>query len=58
MTELQVLDNDAAQYHELDPRQYHGSAYGMVAAHRGYQRPPANGTSRRSPSKDPPSKWN
>jgi hypothetical protein len=40
MTELQVLDNDAAQYHELDPRQYHGSAYGMVAAHRGYLRPP------------------
>jgi len=23
----------------LDPRQAHGSAYGMVAAHRGYQRP-------------------
>jgi hypothetical protein len=40
MCELQVLDNDASQYDELDPRQYHGSAYGMVAAHRGYLRPP------------------
>jgi len=39
MAELQVLDNDAAQYAKLDPRQYHGSAYGMVAAARGYQRP-------------------
>jgi hypothetical protein len=39
MTELQVLDNDAEQYAELDPRQYHGSAYGMAAAHRGYLRP-------------------
>ena len=24
---------------KIDPRQAHGSAYGMVAAHRGYQRP-------------------
>jgi len=40
MCELQVLDNDAAQYAKLDPRQYHGSAYGMVAAARGYLRPP------------------
>jgi hypothetical protein len=39
MCELQVLDDDAPQYAELDPRQYHGSAYGMVAAHRGYLRP-------------------
>lgn len=39
MTELQVLDNDAPQYAKLDPRQFHGSAYGMVAAHRGYLRP-------------------
>lgn len=39
MCELQVLDNDAAQYRELDPRQYHGSIYGMVPAHRGYLRP-------------------
>ena len=40
MCELQVLDNDADQYKKLDPRQYHGSAYGMVAAQRGYLRPP------------------
>jgi hypothetical protein len=39
MTELQILDDTAAQYAKLDPRQYHGSIYGMVAAHRGYQRP-------------------
>lgn len=36
MCELQVLDNDADQYRELDPRQYHGSVYGMIAARRGY----------------------
>jgi hypothetical protein len=40
MCELQVLDNDADQYKSLDPRQYHGSVYGMVAAHRGYLRKP------------------
>ena len=39
MCELQVLDDDAPQYAKLDKRQYHGSAYGMAAAHRGYQRP-------------------
>jgi hypothetical protein len=36
MCELQVLDDS---YKGIDPRQVHGSAYGMVAAHRGYQRP-------------------
>ena len=39
MCELQVLDNNAPQYSKLDARQYHGSAYGMAAAARGYQRP-------------------
>jgi Domain of Unknown Function (DUF1080) len=39
MCELQVLDDGAPQYATLDPRQAHGSAYGMVAAHRGYLRP-------------------
>jgi hypothetical protein len=39
MTELQVLDNDAPKYAKLDPRQYHGSAYGMAAAQRGYLHP-------------------
>ena len=28
MCELQVLDNTAEKYAELDPRQYHGSVYG------------------------------
>ena len=36
MCELQVLDD---AYKGIDPRQYHGSAYGMVAAQRGYLRP-------------------
>ncbi len=39
MCELQVLDNDAPQYAKLDPRQYHGSIYGIVPAQRGYLRP-------------------
>jgi hypothetical protein len=39
LCELQVLDDTAAKYARLDPRQYHGSVYGVVAAHRGYQRP-------------------
>jgi hypothetical protein len=41
MTELQVLDDDyeKATGHEIDPRQAHGSVYGMIAAQRGYQRP-------------------
>jgi len=39
MCELQVLDNRAEKYARLDPRQYHGSAYGMAPAHRGYLRP-------------------
>jgi len=39
MCELQVLDNTAEKYAKLDERQFHGSAYGMKAAHRGYQRP-------------------
>jgi acetyl esterase/lipase len=39
MCELQVLDDDAEMYAKLDPRQYHGSAYGMVPAFRGYLRP-------------------
>lgn len=39
MCELQVLDNTAAKYAKLDDRQYHGSAYGIAAAKRGFQRP-------------------
>ncbi len=40
MCELQVLDNTHPNYAKLDPRQYHGSAYGMVPAHRGFLRKP------------------
>ncbi|MBL9142526.1 MAG: DUF1080 domain-containing protein [Verrucomicrobiaceae bacterium] len=39
MCELQVLDDNAPKYAKLDERQYHGSAYGMVAAKRGHQKP-------------------
>ena len=39
MCELQVLDDGAEMYAQLDQRQYHGSAYGMVPAYRGYLRP-------------------
>ncbi|MFK8115688.1 MAG: DUF1080 domain-containing protein [Rubripirellula sp.] len=38
MTELQVLDSEDVAYAKLDARQYHGSAYGMTAARRGYLR--------------------
>ena len=39
MCELQVLDSEHPKYKSIDPRQAHGSAYGMVAAHRGHLRP-------------------
>jgi hypothetical protein len=40
MTELQVLDDNYDKVRgKIDPRQAHGSAYGMVAAARGYQHP-------------------
>ncbi len=39
MTEVQILDDTATKYAKLDPRQFNGSAYGMVPAHRGYLRP-------------------
>jgi hypothetical protein len=41
MCELQVLDENYEQAtgDKIDPRQVHGSAYGMVAAKRGYQHP-------------------
>ncbi|HIE97754.1 MAG: DUF1080 domain-containing protein [Fuerstiella sp.] len=38
MCELQVLDSEHEKYANLDQRQYHGCAYGMVAAHRGFLR--------------------
>lgn len=39
MCELQVLDDTAPRYAKLDPRQFHGSAYGQVPAERGFLRP-------------------
>jgi Domain of Unknown Function (DUF1080)/Concanavalin A-like lectin/glucanases superfamily len=39
MCELQVLDDDAEKYKDLDSRQYHGSIYGIVAAKRGSLKP-------------------
>jgi hypothetical protein len=39
MCEIQILDDHHPRYARLDPRQFNGSAYGMVAAHRGYLRP-------------------
>lgn len=41
MCECQVLDDNYEQAtgQTIDPRQAHGSAYGMVAAQRGYQHP-------------------
>lgn len=39
MCELQILDSEHPRYAKLDDRQYHGSAYGMSPAYRGYLRP-------------------
>lgn len=39
MTELQILDDGHKNYEKIDARQAHGSAYGMVAAKRGFLRP-------------------
>jgi hypothetical protein len=40
MCELQVLDDNYEKVKaKIDPRQVHGSAYGMVAAKRGAQKP-------------------
>lgn len=37
--EIQILDNTAETYAELQPYQYHGSVYGVVPAKRGFLRP-------------------
>ncbi len=39
MCEVQVLDSEHPKYAGLDSRQFHGSAYGMIGAHRGFLRP-------------------
>ena len=37
--ELQILDNTADKYKDLQDYQYHGSIYGVVPAKRGYLKP-------------------
>ena len=37
--ELQILDNTADKYKDLQPYQYHGSIYGIVPAKRGHLKP-------------------
>ncbi len=37
--ELQILDDTAEEYAELEPYQYHGSIYGVAPAERGHLRP-------------------
>ena len=37
--EIQVLDDGGSSYTKLQPYQYHGSIYGMVAPKRGFQKP-------------------
>ena len=37
--ELQIIDNTADKYKNLDDRQYHGSVYGVIAAKRGFLKP-------------------
>lgn len=40
MCEIQIIDQDYEKHRgPIDPRQQHGSVYGMVAAQRGYQHP-------------------
>lgn len=37
--ELQILDNEAPVYSQLDDYQYHGSVYGIIPAKRGFLKP-------------------
>lgn len=37
--ELQILDNTAEKYADLEPYQYHGSVYGVAPAERGHLNP-------------------
>jgi hypothetical protein len=37
--ELQILDNEAPIYANLQPYQYHGSVYGIIPAKRGFLKP-------------------
>jgi len=37
--ELQIIDNTAPKYENLEPYQYHGSVYGIIPAKRGFLKP-------------------
>ncbi len=37
--EIQLLDNEADKYKNLQPYQYHGSVYGVIPAKRGFLKP-------------------
>ena len=37
--EIQILDDSAAEYAELEPYQFHGSIYGVAPAERGHLKP-------------------
>jgi len=37
--ELQIIDNTAPKYENLEAYQYHGSVYGIIPAKRGYLKP-------------------
>ena len=37
--EIQILDDEAAIYKDLEPYQYHGSVYGVLPAKRGFLKP-------------------
>lgn len=39
MCEIQLLDDTHTKYAKLDPRQANGSAYGLIAAEKGHQKP-------------------
>ncbi len=39
MCEIQILDDTADVYKNLDPRQFNGAVYGMIAPKRGYLKP-------------------
>lgn len=39
MCEIQILDDTAKKYAKLDPRQFNGAVYGMIAPKRGALRP-------------------
>ena len=39
MCEIQILDDEAEKYKTLDPRQYTGAIYGMIAPKRGHLKP-------------------